>query len=218
MNCGDTVVKRAHKVKYLGVELDDGLTGEEHASGVVRKIAARISFLYRNSSLLDFKCRKILCAALIQPYFEYCCSSWYPGLTVALKSKFDVLQRRIVRFVFDLGPRVHIDTQHYKQLGWLTFPDRVKYFRLSQVNKIRNNLSPSYLSDDFEPLSGIHAHATRASLHDYFIPNDYSRGSMTSSFKYLSKCDWNKLPNALKAVSKGSSFRKKLKEFLMSSY
>jgi len=107
--CGDTVVKRSHSVKYLGVQLDESLDGKGHAISVINKVAARISFLYRNSLLLDFKSRKTLCAALVQPYFEYCCSSWYSGLSVALKGKLDILQRRMIRFVFNFDARTHVD-------------------------------------------------------------------------------------------------------------
>ena len=79
--CDGAPVERVHNVKYLGVRLDENLNGSLHAGGLVKTCAARLNFLYRNSHLLDFNCRKTLCMPLIQPYVDYCCSSWYSGLT-----------------------------------------------------------------------------------------------------------------------------------------
>ena len=216
VKCGETVVKRANSVKYLGVQLDENLSGKNHALSVVKKVAARISFLYRNASLLDFNSRKILCSALVQPYFECCCSSWYPSLTAEIKSKFDVLQRRMIRFIFDLKPRDHVDQFHLGKLAWLPFRDRVKFFRLCHVNKILNNLSPFYLSDEFRLISSVHDHNTRASLHNFFIPVSHSQGAMSSSFLYLAKRDWNELPNDIKSITRGECFKTRLKAYFLS--
>ena len=78
----------------------------------------------------------MLTSALIQPYLDYCVSSWYEGITKQLKLKFDVLQRKMVRFVFSKGPMDHVGTAELKLLSWLTVPDRVKYFKLVQVFRI----------------------------------------------------------------------------------
>ena len=91
IKCGESLVNRVHSVRYLGVMLDDCLSGEGHILMIISKISARISFLYRNAHLLDLRCRKTLCSALIQPYFDYCCSSWYEGLSAKYKARLDVL-------------------------------------------------------------------------------------------------------------------------------
>ena len=95
VKCGGSSIKRVHSVRYLGVVLDECLSGEDHALATISKISARIAFLYRNAHLLTFRCKQTLCTALIQPYFDYCCSSWYTGLAVKHKKKLDVLQRKI---------------------------------------------------------------------------------------------------------------------------
>ena len=86
VSCDGTAVVRVSTVKYLGVTLDASLNGSTHVSKMLKTCMGRLSFLYRNSSLLDAKSRKTLCSALIQPYIDYCCSSWYSGLSVALIS------------------------------------------------------------------------------------------------------------------------------------
>jgi hypothetical protein len=103
-------------VKYLGFMLDGSLSGQDHALGVIKKMASRLSFLYRNAALLDLRSRKTLCLSLIQPYFDYCSNSRYNGLSAKLRGRLDVLQRRIIRYIYDLGPRSHIGSEHLKQL------------------------------------------------------------------------------------------------------
>ena len=98
VTCNGQPVKRVTTVKYLGVTLDENMKGSKHVSDLLRKCAGRISFLFRNASFLNFHCRKLFCSALITPYLDYCCTSWYTGLSKVLQGKLDVVQRRMVRF------------------------------------------------------------------------------------------------------------------------
>ena len=106
--CDGALVDQVFNVKYLGVQLNTDLSGTEHVGNVLKTCTSRLAFLYRNSAFLDFPCRRVLCSSLIQPYIDYCCSSWYAGLTVSLKKRLDVLQRKMVRFVNGLDPRAHV--------------------------------------------------------------------------------------------------------------
>ena len=83
VHCEGTPVDRKFHVKYLGVLLDANINGSVHVGNLMKVCAGRLAFLYRQSSLLDKKCRQTLCSALLQPHIDYCCSSWYGGLTVA---------------------------------------------------------------------------------------------------------------------------------------
>ena len=75
IRCGGSSVACVDSVKYLGVVLDSKLSGETYALKVIGRISARLSFLYRQSSLLDVLTKKTLCIALIQPLFVYCCTA-----------------------------------------------------------------------------------------------------------------------------------------------
>ena len=93
--CDGTAVVRVTTVKYLGVTIDASLNGTSHVNKMLKTCMGRLAFLYRNSALLDGKSRKILCSALIQPYIDYCCCSWYSGLNACLKKRLDVFQRKM---------------------------------------------------------------------------------------------------------------------------
>ena len=130
---------------------------------------SHILFLYRHSRLLDTNCRRILCSSLIQPYMDYCCSSWYSGLTGRLRDRLDVLQRRMVRYIFGYGPRQHVGSDDVKALSWLLVKDRVRYFKLVHVFKVVHGRAPSYLMGLFVPITGTHSHDTRSSSYNFHV-------------------------------------------------
>ena len=175
VTCDGTAVKRVISVKYLGVILDSNLNGAQHVIELIRKCSGRISFLFRNSSMLDPNCRKILCSALVQPYLDYCSSSWYNGITKTLMNKLDVLQRRMIRFINSYGPRHHVDEKDAKALSWLLVKDRVDFFKAIHVHKVVQKKAPSYLCRRFVPVLNTHCHNTRASNKNFFISRELSR-------------------------------------------
>ena len=219
VNCSGVGVPRVSSVKYLGVFLDETLSGFEHASMVIKKISSRMGFLFRNSGLLDFRSRKLLCMALVQPFYDYCSSSWYSGLNARLKGRLDALQRRMVRFVHGFDFRRSVDTGHFSSLGWLDVKDRVRFFKLVHTYKIFNGLAPKYISESFRNFASVHQYRTRGSQTDFLISReDTSKSIMLSSFSYTAKSEWNKLPIALKSLNKLDVFKRKLREYLFERY
>ena len=214
VTCEGQLVKRVQSVKYLGIHLDALMKGSVHVADVIKKCAGRISFLYRSCHLLDFFSRKMLCEALVAPYMEYCCSSWYSGIGSVYRSKLEVLQRRMIRLIYSMGPRDHVDTVQLKELNWLSIADRVRYFKLCHVFRIRHGMAPRYLSGSFVPVAQYHTHQTRDSDLNYAILKGFSKS--TSGFTYTAVTDWNSLPRDIKQILSFTLFKKKLKQHLAS--
>ena len=214
--CEGMAVQRVHHVKYLGCYLDDSLSGSIHVGNVLKTCAGRLAFLYRNSKFLDFWTRKTLCMSLIQPYLDYCSSSWYEGLTVMYKNRLDVLQRKMTRFVFGFDFRHHVGPREYFSLSWLTIPDRVRYFRLIHLFKIKHGLAPRYLQRNIQSVSDTHSYNTRGSTSNFHVSRSLS--STPSAFAYSCVKNWNELPNRLKSIESLAIFKRDLKAFLLSSY
>ena len=215
VKCGESFINRVHSVKYLGVMLDDCLSGEEHVTMTISKISSRISFLYRNAHLLSQRCRQTFCSALIQPYFDYCCSSWYSGINAKYKARLDALQRRMVRFIFKMEPRDHVGREQLLRLKWFSVPNRVRYFKLIHVFKVCSNRAPRYIAEGFTRVSEIHNHSTRQSKFDFHLKKSDSLGQMSKSFISSAIKEWNLLPNNLKSIQKESSFKFALKTHLL---
>ena len=88
VECNCHTIKAQRSVKYLGLTLDDQLTGEAIVNSIVQKVNGRLKFLYRQCNFLEEKLRKSICSALIQCHIDYACSSWYSGLNKQLKKNF----------------------------------------------------------------------------------------------------------------------------------
>ena len=216
ITCEGEPIKRVSSIKYLGVELDEHMNGEAHGKKLIGKCAGRISFLYRYSSLLDQRTRAILCSALIQPYMDYCCSSWYSALSAKLRQRIDVLQRRMVRFVFSHGPRHHVDSVDLKRLSWMSIADRVGYFKMMHVFKIRHGLAPSYLTERFTRVEQRHSYNTRGSGRNFSVSDEIC-GSLVS-FSYTAVKLWNQMPTDIKEARTLTIFKKKLREYTFRNY
>ena len=63
--CDGTPVERKSCVKYLGVTLDENMSGSTHVGNIMKVCAGRLAFLYRNSALLDQKCCKMLYSGMV---------------------------------------------------------------------------------------------------------------------------------------------------------
>ena len=213
ITCDGMALKRVESVQYLGVRLDCNMSGEPHAIALITKCNSRVSFLFRYSSLLDNNTRRILCSALVQPLLDYCCSSWYSGLSRSLRERIDVIQRRMVRFIFSYDSRQHVDSRDLRRLFWMSIPERVSYFKLLHVFKIRNNLAPDYLSKRFTLVEQTHQHNTRGRRFNFSISSSISESLLT--FSYTAAILWNTLPNSIKEVTSLSVFRKRLRSHLM---
>ena len=85
--CGGNDIESRQTVTYLGVTLDQSLSGDVIANKVVSKCTNKVKFLYRNAKQFDLKTKKLLVSALIQCQFDYACTSWYCGLTKRSQSR-----------------------------------------------------------------------------------------------------------------------------------
>ena len=80
ITCGN-IIQSKSQVKYLGVELDQFLSGDCITTKIVGKSIAKLKFLYRQAKHFDMGTRKTLVSTLIQCHMDYACSAWYTGLS-----------------------------------------------------------------------------------------------------------------------------------------
>ena len=68
------------------------MSGEPMAYKTIKKLNSRLGYLFRKKHFLTPYPRRLLCNALIQPHFDYACTTWYPNLNKNLKIKFKLLR------------------------------------------------------------------------------------------------------------------------------
>ena len=112
-------IKQYFKVTYLGCLRDETMCGELMALKIIKRINQKLKFLFRKNGFLIPRLRRFLCNAIIQPHFDYACSTWYPNFTQKLKKKLKVRQNKCVRFCLQLDKMFTISHKEFKDLNWL---------------------------------------------------------------------------------------------------
>ena len=212
--CNDTAINLVKSVTYLGITLDNDISGESVVSNIIKKASSRLKFLYRYKDMLNEKSRKIMCSALIQCHFDYCCSSWYTSLNKNLKNKLQVMQNKMIRFMLNLGYRAHIGTVEYERINMFPVPDRVRQLKLNHVFKINNGVCPEYMKENFSRIGDSELRiCTRASRNNFFIPRVNKQGTQTFFFSTIK--EWNSLTTKIKESNSEQTFKNILKTHIM---
>ena len=112
--------------------------------------------------------------------------------------------------------QLHVDGKDSRNLSWLSFPDRVRFFRMTHLFCIRHKLAPGYLLNNFKAISDAHSHNTRGSNFNYVLSRELSLAP--TGFSFLAIKQWNALPNDIKSLTELRVFKRRLKEFFISQY
>ena len=112
VSCGDYSLKQHDTVEY-------NISDESVARRVLKKINAKLNFLWRQSNYLNYSSRRLLCNALMQLHFDFGCRSWYLLLSKALKTKLQIAQNKCIRFCLELPSRGHINPNHFWKINCL---------------------------------------------------------------------------------------------------
>ena len=107
----DIEIKQYSKVTYLDCIFNETLSGESMVIHVINEINSRLRFLYRQNRFLDFPFCRLLCIAVIQPFFDYSCNVWYPNINGKLKTHLQDVQNKSIRFCLKLNDRFSIKSE-----------------------------------------------------------------------------------------------------------
>ena len=148
---GDIEIKQHSVVTYRGSFLDENLSGESMATKMLGKINGKLKFLYRKQNFLDSSLCRLLLNALIQPHFDYACTSWYPMLDKRLSKKFQSAQSKCIRFYLNLKSTAHVGATEFKAINWLPTKQRVDPNICVNIMKFFNGTAAAYADEIFHP-------------------------------------------------------------------
>ena len=206
-------IKQHSKVTYLGCIIDETLSGESMALNVINKISSKIKFLYRKNRFLTPDLRRLLCNSLIQPHFDYACSSWYPFLTQNLKNKIQIMQNKCIRFCLKLDSMSHIGKNELEKINWLNTYDRYRQNLCTIVFNSLHGKCPLYISEIFDVVQ----QGNRNTRFSYLkIRQPFRKTNMgQKSISYTCPGEWNKLPNNLKSCQNANTFKHQIKKLFL---
>ena len=107
--------------------------------------------------------KRFLYNTIIQPHFDYACSTWYPNLNKKFKRKLQTIQNICIRFCLQLNSSSHIGIKEFEQINWLPVSERFNQCICSNAFEFFNEICPPYLHDLYKP-SGQDQINTRSSV------------------------------------------------------
>ena len=148
--CDGNIIESKTNVKYLGLIINETLSGTAIALNIIAKNNQRLKFVYRNTRNFNMNKNKKLAMALIQCHFDYACPAWYSGLTKRMKNRLQCAQNKIIRYVLNLSPITHIELDEFKIVKKLPVEYRVQQLKLNHMYDIVNGTAPDYMSNLLE--------------------------------------------------------------------
>ena len=206
---GEIKIKQHSMVTYLGCVLDENLSGESMATKMLGKINGKLKFLYRKQNFLDNSLRRLLLNALIQPHFDYACTSWYPMLNKRLSKKIQSAQNKCIRFYLDLKNTAHVGATEFKAINWLPTKNRIDQHICVNILKFFKGTAPTYADEIFHPVD--QSRVTRRSKLKLNLPFRKSNTGQ-KCLSYLGPKIWNNLSSDLKSTNNVNSFKHKIKD------
>ena len=131
--CHGRSIDAKSEITYLGLTLDQTLSGSSIVGRIVSKCSSKLAFLYRQAGVLDFETRRLLTAAFTQCHFDYACAAWYSNLSIKLQSKLQIMQNKIIRYLHHAPPRTHLSLSHFKSAKMLPVEIIVKQIKLNHM-------------------------------------------------------------------------------------
>ena len=193
------------------------------AARAIKKVNQRTRFLSRISGFINKRALRTLAGALILPIFDYACTTWFSGISVAQKTKLQTSQNKLIRLLLHLGPMTHLYAEHFDSIGWLRVENRVNQLKMGLTFKIVNATLPSmpsvptYLKNYLKRVNGTHSHNTRGSVNNNLVPPIYRTNMGKFTFHCTATKVWNSLPPSLKTKRSLASFKRGLKIHLAAS-
>ena len=164
--------------------------------------------------MLNENTRKIMCSALIQCHFDYCCSSWYSSTNKGQMKRLQVMQNKIIRFILNLRNRSHIGVAEHEKVNMFPVKDRARQLKLNHAFNVKMGQCPEYLKDKFNRIGDTELRVcTRASRNNFFLPRVKNQGVHTFYFSVIK--DWNLLPAKIKDLTNRDHFRTSLREHIL---
>ena len=206
--CNGNGIEPDVEVTYLGVILDQYLSGSSIVNKIVTKCNNKIKFLYRNAKSFDLQTKGKLASALVQCHFDYACSMWFSCVSSTSRKRLQIIQNKLIKFILGISTRSHIGYSEFSSSNMLPVEYRVTQLKLNPMFNIVHGSAPEYLKNSVN-ITREPAHNTRSGLFACYIPNVKSFG--IKSFFFTGSKLWNSLSYNIQCITDKTIFKKMIK-------
>ena len=201
--------------KYLGIELDQGLSWNTHCEKMASKVGLKLHLMRRLNKILPRKTMIQIYKTYLMPILEYAVTVW--GYTNA--RNINRIQR-----IINLSARIISNNYDFvncrgkeilKELNLSTFEERRDLLLAVTMYKCHHGIAPNNLIDK---LCLQNLYSERLSRHTdestYHIPNTRTKAA-EASFMITGPTIWNKIPVNVREAPCVNTFKKLYKKEIL---
>ena len=185
------------------------------ATKMLGEINGKLKFMYRKQSFLDNSLRRLFLNALIQPHFDYACTSWFPMLNKRLSNKLQSAQNKRIRFYLNLKNTAHVGATEFKAINWFPTKNRVDQHTCVNIMKFFKGMAPAYADEIFQPVEKCRV--TRTSKFKLNLPFRKSSAG-PKCLSYEGPKILNSLSSDLLSTNNINLFKHKIKDHFFQKY
>jgi len=189
----------------LGVTVQCNLQWSKHVKSLASNLKLRLAGLEKLKHVLNKANRNMIVRGVFDSILCYCLPL-FGGCNYLELNMLQTLQNRAARIVLKLPPWSNRKTM-FAELKWLTVRQLIVYHTLILVFKVRKFGHPEYLSRQFN----------QQNYRGNIIVNNSRLGLYSQSFVPRGSKYWNMLPASLKSISQLSTFKKELRQWVLSN-
>lgn len=208
----DSVIARAHTIKYLGVHLSSNISWSDHIEAICSSACKTLGFIRRNLYLANKSTKLLAYETLVRAKLEYASFIWNPHQSYLI-NKLEAIQNKATRFITKDYSRTSSITNLKKSLNLSTLENRRIIALLSHFHKLYHS------SSSFRVRHITAAHRIFPRLdHPFKVQPVFARTNFLSkSPLFLAIYHWNKLPADVVSSQNHEDFMNKLKSYFNES-
>ena len=152
-----TIIPNLSTTKILGVNFDNAMRWDEHVKAIRNKITKNFYLLQQIKSFLQVNARKLFVNSYILPHINYCCVIW-GNCSITLVHSLEKLKKSARLIRDEVLDRQNTTPSHvlYKNLRWISIPERISYHRAVQVYKCLNGMCNQGMNEMFQLNRQVH--------------------------------------------------------------
>ena len=203
----NTILQEVPSSPYLGVQLSNDLSFEQHINTVCSKASSTLGFIRRNLHHTPSHLQRTAYISLVRSTLEYAATVWDPYLQKHI-DKLEKVQRQAARFIAkDYHSRTPgCVSSMLSAYNLPTLQERRKALRLTLFYKISNNLVPAIPPDQYLTKAANKRRVRAKRFQDFNTTNIVERHQLCNSQGYI-------VPQATKDTYKHSFFVKTSQEW-----
>ena len=198
--------------KYLGVQINANLKWNEQINSICRKVCKSIAVMRRIKPFVPRNSLITIYNTMFLSHIDYAITVWCNCGDTNL-NRLQKLQNMAMRIILNAPFRTHINDM-LQTLGFMNIRDRITYATGCMMYKVRNEMTPSYLSDNFKLVNEVHSVNTRGSVNGQYYISKCNTNYGQSTFYFKGSVLWNVLSKDIRQVNSLVQFKKNLKKDL----